>query len=159
MTPAELTALKAHILANTDPAVQAALAIRNDTELQRLYNLPASPTVAAWLKAATARQIFEATNITQFDSVSAGKRETWRMLMDFAPIDFGRNQMRNALMDVWSAQNASQRNSILTALTEPATVAQVALGGTNRTSEGVTALDRNFWGQVSIADIGAALNS
>jgi hypothetical protein len=163
MTPQQLTTLKAAILADANPAVVAALAIRNDTELARLYNLPAAPAVAAWLKAATGQQIFEATNITQFDSVSAGKRDVWKLLIeraDLRPIDFGRNQIRNAVIDVWSAQTLTQRNAICNGLTESATVAEVALGGTVRFSEtnGVSALDRNFAGQVTIDDIGSALN-
>lgn len=163
MTPQQLTTLKAHILASTDPAVVAARGNgadigRNDTELARLYNLPASPTTAAWLREASARQIFEATNVNLYDNVAAGKRDAWRMLMDFAPVDFGRNARRNTVVDVWSAQTANQRNAVLNGLTEPATVAQVVLGGTNDTAEGVTALTRNFWGQVTIADIGAAMN-
>lgn len=39
MTDQQLIALAAHIRANADQAVVAALAIRNDTELSRLYNL------------------------------------------------------------------------------------------------------------------------
>lgn len=158
LTPAQLTTLAAHIRASTDPAVVAALAIRNDTELTRLYNLPATPAVAAWLREATARQIFEAMNINLYDNVATGKRDAWRMLMDFAPVDFGRQNRRNTVIDVWSAQTANQRNAILNGLTEPATVAQVALGGTNDTAEGVTAATRNFAGLVTIDDIGRALN-
>ena len=158
LTPQQLATLKAHINGSTDPDVVAARAIRNDTELARLYNLPASPVVNAWLREASARQIFEATNVNLFDSVAAGKRDAWRMLMDFAPADFGRNARRNTVLDVWSAQTANQRNAILNSLTEQATVAQVALGGTNDTAEGVTAFTRNFWGQVTIDDIGRAMN-
>lgn len=46
MTPAELTTLKAAVLASPDQALQAAAAARNDTETARLLNLPS--TFVVW---------------------------------------------------------------------------------------------------------------
>ena len=161
LTAQQLSTLKAAILADTDPAVVAALAIRNDTELARLYNLDAPGPVKAWLKRADKLAIFDAMNVNLYDNVAAGKRAAWEMLMDIAsvrPIDFGQQNKRNAVTDVWSAQTVAQRQAILNGLTENATKAEVALGGQNRTTESITALDRNFEGDVTIADIGAALN-
>lgn len=160
LTRAQLATLAAHIRANQDAAVVAALTIRNDSELARLYNLPASPATSAWMKAASAVAIFEATDLARFDNVSAGRRESWRMLQDFAPHDFGNNKRRNAVVEIWSAQTLGQRNAVLSALTENATLAEVALGGQTKTSEtgGVTALDRNWAGVISIEDVGVALN-
>lgn len=152
----QLVTLKAHIVANTDPAVMAAFAIRNDIELARLYNLP-SATIA-WRKAATRQDIFEAMDLTLYDSVVPGKRDAWRMLMDNAPIDFGRNQMRKAVTDVWSQQTANQRDALLTGLTEFATVAEVALGGSVKTTGTVAATDRNWKGMLGHPDISDALN-
>lgn len=152
----QLVTLKNHIVANMDPDVVAALSIRNDIELARLYNLPT--TTVAWMKAASRQNIFEAMDLTLFDGVSAGKRDAWRMLMDNVPIDFGRNPMRKAVTDVWSAQTQGQRDALLTALTEFATVAEDALGGATKTTGGVTALDRNWKGLLGHPDISAALN-
>lgn len=42
LTDAQLAILKSAILTDTDPNVVAALAIRNDVELARLYNLPSA---------------------------------------------------------------------------------------------------------------------
>jgi len=156
LTAEQLVSLKSHINASTDPDVMAARAIRNDIELARLYNLPSATT--AWLKTATRQQIFEAMDLTLYDNVAAGKRDAWRMLMDNAPVDFGRNPMRKAVTDVWSAQTAGQRDALLTGLTEFATVAEAALGGTNKTTGGVTALDRSWSGMLGHPDISAALN-
>lgn len=58
LTQAQLTALKAHILANADPDVVAAVAIRNDTEITRIYNL--SSAFIVWKTSVPVQDIFDA---------------------------------------------------------------------------------------------------
>ncbi len=106
-------------------------------------------TTDAWLYAATRTQLFEATNITKFDALTAGKRDAWRLMLDNAPIDFGRNPMRNAVVDAWGNTDSV---TVLQALTEKATRAQAAIGGTSKTTNTVTALDRTYTGTVSQVD-------
>lgn len=64
MTPEQLTILKTSILTSTDQAVIDALAIRNDSELVRLYNLPSA--FVAWRKDTSKSEIFGAITWKSF---------------------------------------------------------------------------------------------
>lgn len=64
LTTAQLTTLKAHVIANADAAVQAAYAAGNDTELARLYNLPSAFIV--WEPYTSKVAIFGAINWKNF---------------------------------------------------------------------------------------------
>lgn len=67
--------------------------------------------------------------------------------------DFSRNKTRKWITDIWgNATAGSSAEAIMQAATENATVAQVALGGTTKTTGTVTALDRAYAGQVSQED-------
>jgi hypothetical protein len=158
LTDAQYAQLKSAILADTDPAVVAARNARNDGEIARLYNLDAVPTVKAWLKHASRRQIFEAMNLNLFDSVVPGKRAAWEIMMQLSDIDFGKTQYRNAIDDIWSAQNAAQRDAIYLALTESASKVEAAYGGTNRVGGTISALDRNWEGALTTDDVSTALS-
>jgi hypothetical protein len=98
--------------------------------------------------------LFEATDVTKFDGLTAGKRDAWRLLMDNTPIDMGRNANRKAVQDIWGNTDSV---AVLQALREKATRAQVLFGGTSKTTNTVTALDRAFTGLLSIDDVRAAV--
>lgn len=153
LTPAQETTLAAHIRASQDAAVIAALEIRNDVELARLYNL-ASAT-AAWQSSMSGRDLFEATDVTKFDGLTAGKRDAWRLLLDFAPIDAMRQKTRKAIQDVWGNADSV---GVLQACTRKATVAEAALGGASATTNTVSAMKLNFEGTLSTDDVSYALN-
>ncbi len=158
LTTAQETTLAAHIRASKDAAVIAALAIRNDVELARLYNL-ASDT-DAWQSAMSARGIFEATDVANYDNITqAGKREAWRMLMDFAPIDFTRNKYRKVITDVWAATlSAGNLTALTQSFTRKATVAEAVFGGASATTNAVTALKLKWEVALSTDDVSYALN-
>lgn len=153
LTPAQETTLAAHIRANQDAAVIAALAIRNDTEIARLYNLASNAD--AWQSAMSGRDLFEATDVTKFDAVNPGKRDAWRLLLEFAPINFSRQKMRKAVPDVWGTTDAV---AVLQACTRKATVAESVLGGNSATTNTVTALKLNWEGSLSVDEVSYALN-
>tara|TARA_R110000868_G_scaffold143263_6_gene361243 strand:- start:1089 stop:1565 length:477 start_codon:yes stop_codon:yes gene_type:complete len=155
MTQAQRALLRTGILADTDPAIVAAVAAGANNQLLPLIN--AASTTDAWLGAATRQQLFEAIDLTQFDGITAGKRDAWKLLMDNAPIDFGRVKMRKAVSDSWSSLTQGQRDTILGNLVEKATKAEVYIGGTNRTEGGVTALGRNVVGAVSSDELSKAM--
>jgi len=154
LTNAQRQTLKTAIAAETDPTFVGYRTAGNNTEITNWYNTPSSTD--AWMFAATRATLFEATDVTKFDGLSAGKRDAWRLMMDNAPIDFGRNANRKAVLDIWGATDSV---AVLQALREKATRAQEILGGTSKTTNTVTGLDRAYAGTLSYTDVIAALNS
>lgn len=159
MTEAERTVLAAHIRANTDPDVVAALAIRNDTELTRLYNLDSSFIV--W------RPDTQVVDIEQngfswasIDEVPATKWRIWERLTAYGVIDFSKQNVRQGLVDF--AKNAAGnvipalRDSILPYAKRPATVAESAFVTGTGTDENPG--DLVWKGSVTTEDVGRALN-
>lgn len=153
LTTAQETTLAAHIKASTDPAVIAARTIRNDVELARLYNV--ASTTDAWRSEMSGRDLFEATDVTKFDGLTAGKRDAWRLLLNFAPCDMTRQKNRKAAVDVWGNTDAV---AVLQACTRKATVAESVLGGNSATTNTVTALKLNWEGSLSVDEVSYALN-
>lgn len=153
LTTAQETTLAAHIRASQDAAVIAALAIRNDVELARLYNLASATD--AWRVSMSGRDLFEATDVTKFDGLTAGKRDAWRLLLTFAPVDMTRQKNRKAAQDVWGNADSV---AVLQACTRKATVAESALGGNTATTNTVSALKLNWEGVLSTDDVSYALN-
>ena len=162
------TILAAHIRGNTDPDVVAALAIRNDTEITRLYNLPS--TFICW------RTSVEVVEIEQngfawasIDEVPDTKWRIWTRLTAYGFIDFSKANVRQGLVDF--AKNAANqpiaalRDSILPYTKRAATVAEeiFATGtGTDQNpgnfSNGGVSEAPDFEGTLSIEDVGRALN-
>ena len=102
----------------------------------------------AWLTAAPIALIEEAPTYTAYDSLIAGKRDSWVLFLKSSR-DFTKAKVRNWVVDVWGAATAgSNAEAVLLAGTVSATAAQVALGGTVRTTGTVSALDRVWTGMV-----------
>ena len=139
--------------AETDPGVVAAIAARNDSYVTNWCN--GLSATDAWLSSATDRDLFEATDVTKFDGLAAGKREAQSRMERFSPLDFTRQKMRKALQDIWGNADSV---AVLQALRRKATRAEVYLGGNQATTNTVTALKLNFEGSVSAEDVGRALN-
>lgn len=152
----QLQTLRTAIDASTDPAVIAARtpATRDDRVVQAWLN-SAHPTAMAWQSAMTARALFGASDLTKFDAITAGKRDAWRMMLDFAPLDFNTAGNRKAIADVWGNADGV---AVLQACRRPATVAENALGGTTVTTNTVSALKLAVPGTVSLDDTSRALN-
>lgn len=106
--------------------------------------LNGSAGVLAWRTAVQPQESDEAATYTTFDSIVAGKRDSWRLFLGFAR-NFARNKVRSWVTDVWGNATASSvAEAILQAATENATRAQNIIGGNNKTTGTVTALDRNY---------------
>ena len=115
-------------------------------------NAAKSPAVLAWAVAVQPQTSDEAATYTAYDSIVAGKRDSWALFLGF-PRDFSRNKVRAWIVDVWgSATAGSIAESILNAGTENASNAQVVLGGTSKTTGTVTATDRTFPGLVEYGE-------
>ena len=154
MLDAQLQTLAAAIRAETYQACVDALANRNDVAMEQWIN--ADSAQSAWNPAMTGVGLFEATDVTKFDNItSAGKREAWRLMLDFAPINFGRQKFRKAVTDAWGTADSK---AILTACTRPATNGEKYLGGTTATENTISAWKLRFPGNIGISDISNALN-
>ena len=153
MTEAQQQALATALRAETDAGVVAMMAIRNDVWLAEWCN--AESAVNAWQPAMTNRLLFEAGDVTKFDGLSAGKRDSWKLLLEFAPIDFARNKMRKAVTDIWGNTDSV---AVLQACTRKATNAENYLGGNSATENTVTALKLKWTGTTSYSEIGEILN-
>ena len=147
LTEAQTATLKTAVLA--DPTALALLNAANDQGLADWLNADAPGPVKAWVDNADRGSLFEATPITSFDGLTAGKRDAWNLMLANAPVNFARNKMRKAVTDIWQAADAT---AILTAFTENASRAENIIGGTSATDSTVTALKRDWVGTVSAAE-------
>ena len=153
LTENQMQTLAAGLRAETDAGVVAALAIRNDVALTEWVNSSSSTDV--WNPEMTAKLLFEATAIAKFDNLTAGKRDAWGLILDFAPQDMARNKVRSAVVDIWGATDSV---AVLQACTRKATHGEQYIGGTSATENTVTALKLNFSGAISITEVSTALN-
>lgn len=155
LTSSQLQTVKTAVIAN--PTAAAALTAGDTVSLLAWLN-GASATLA-WRALVPAQDSDEAATYTSFDSLVAGKRESWRIFLMFTR-DFGKAKVRNWIVDVWGAATASSvAESVLQAGTELATNGQFALGGTSPTTGTVAALRRSFAGLCDQSDANWLVNN
>lgn len=156
LTAAESTTLAAHIRANINPDVVAALAIRNDTELARLYNL--ASTFIVWREVITPIEYREQIVWTEVDTLTVGKARIWEWITQdmTADIDATKINVRSGLAEVFPA-NQTTRDQLLSIAKEAASIVEeIFATGTGTTADpGI----RTQIGPVTINDIGTALNN
>lgn len=126
MTPAELTTLKAFILASPDQALQAAAAARNDTETARLLNLPS--TFVAWRINVPSTELVGAIKLANFTPIDAPD-DTLLYANRCHLCELKQNNIRMLLSrDIVTAQKLSTRQDLTDALTNvPAGAAGAAI--------------------------------
>jgi len=155
LSESQRTTLAAHIRANTDQDVIDALAIRNDTELTRLYNLDSDFVV--WIENLAPSQYREAMVWTEIDGLQAGKARIWEWITQnmTMSIDATKTNIRAGLAEVFPS-NQVTRGNLLAIAKEPASVAEsIYATGTGATGNpGV----RDFVGTITTTDVGRALN-
>ena len=139
----DLNSLVIALRASAVPAVVHAISRRDYGGLADWCN--DNSATKAWMSAASKRDLFEGMNIATYDAVSAGKKDSWQMMMSVAPIDMSRAAMRKGILDIFVIADA---NTMLAALTEWASNAELLLGGNSATSGTVTALKRNWSGEI-----------
>lgn len=153
LTRAQRTALAVALKSETDAGVVAAIGIKNISFLVEWCN--GLSTTDAWNTAVVGTDLFEASDVTKFDGLTAGKRDAWRMMLDFAPIDMSKLKNRKAVQDVWGNTDSV---AVLQDMRRKATRGENYLGGTSATTNTVTAIKLNYVGSLSIDDIATALN-
>lgn len=155
LSPAQLATLKAAIIA--DPVAGPIRAAGDTPTLLAWCN--AKVGSAAWRIAVPPQEADEAAVYTAFDTVLAGKRDSWQHNFLRYTRDFTKNKIRNWIVDVWGpAIAASVAEGVLQAGTELATNAQMVFGGTSPSTGTVTALKRTFDGQITQAEVNLLVN-
>lgn len=150
----QLATLKAAILAETDATLAQYRANGQTTMIAEWYNQLTDTD--AWMSSVDSRTLYEAMDITKFDNLSsAGKRDAWRLMLDFAPADMTRVKQRKAVQDIWGNTDSV---AILEAVRRKATKAEVVLGGSTVTTNTVSALKLNWEGSLSGDDVALALS-
>lgn len=153
LTLAQMTTLANALRAESDPTLQGYLNGRMDVQIADWLN--ALSTTDSWKFSVDRRGLFEATNIAKFDNLTAGKRDAWKLMQDNSPIDFERQVMRNALVDIWGVADSVP---VLTAMVEKASRVEAIFGGPTRTTNSIVAIARSFHGPISINEVSEALN-
>ena len=163
LNKAQQTTLAAHIAANIDTNVIAALADGNDMELAKLYNQPS--ITLAWRSDVTKQELFESMSTEKFDTLSQGKRDAWRLVLDIEVLNFEKNKLRKGVDDIWTGVT-TQPEKLLSVGLEFATLAEEILGGnvrstttTGNLSVEVSGIKRNYHGLLNHTDIAKALNA
>lgn len=155
LTEPQLQTLAAGLLAETDPVMAAWRDVRNDVFLTEWVN--GDSTTDAWHNACDKRDLFEATDVTLFDNLTAGKRALWQLMLDNAPVDLTRAKMRKAIIDTWGPTNSA---AVLTGCLHKATRGELYLGGTvvATVNPTVSAMKMNFYGRISMDEVSRSLN-
>ena len=158
LTPAQQATLKAYILSQQDLSPLTSGPGTDYAAIANALNANASPQTLAWRTAVPPTDSDDAPSYATFDSIAAGKRDSWGFFLAF-PRNYTRNKVRAWVTDVGgNATAGSNAEAILRAATVKATRAEVALGGGTKTTGTVSALDRNWEGTISISDIGDMFN-
>ena len=153
MTEEQLVLLAAGIRAETNQTCVDALAIRNDVAMTEWIN--GNSAQDAWNPSMSSGLLFEATNVAKFDGLTAGKRDAWRLMLDFAPVDMSRNKVRKAVVDAWGNADSV---AVLASCVRKATNGEKYLGGNSATENTVTAWKLAVPGNIGMNEISTALN-
>lgn len=156
LTDAQKTTLAAHIRANSDAEVVAALAIRNDTELTRLYNLDSSFIV--WRPSIPPTEYRAAMVWNEVDQMTAGAARIWDWVtMGMTePLDGSDANIRQGIADAFG-QNTTTRGNLLAVAKRAASVFEeiFATGTGNNGNPGTLVVE----GPLSLNDLSGALNN
>lgn len=165
LSSTDLATLKAAILA--DPVLAALPSgTASAITIAKAFNADVAPVEKAWRSQMPAQDLDEASDITAFDGLSAGKRDAWMLFLAYAPRDFTRNKVRKVVTDIWGASNAANTVAfaIYSAATRNITRAEKLFGGSATATEGsgagvVTAKRLSREGEITPAQVEAALLS
>ena len=153
MTPAQTALVKTYVQAN----YAAHVAKSEWSQIADKLSTDANPTVKAWGESVDPNTVDDAPDYTTFDAISAGKRDSWGFLLRTSR-DFTRAKVRQWVTDIWgNATAGSNSEKILQAGLVNATAAEVAIGGTTRTTGTVSGLDRDYIGGMGVQDVYAMM--
>lgn len=155
-TPAQRALIRTAILA--DPIASAYLSAQDNYSLKLWCNSAKAPAVLAW-GALTPSAARTNSDWPGFDSLTAGKRDSWGHFLAEGQ-DMTLPKVRKWITDVWGPATAGSASAVLLqGGTDPATNAQVAIGGVPATVGTVTAIVRAFPGLLDDEDTGKIVNN
>lgn len=154
LTGTQLATLGAALMAEQDPAWLNRIP-GDDVWVTQWVNT--ETLTDAWHNGCAKRELFEATDVSKFDNLTAGKRDAWKLMLDNAPADMTRANMRKAVIDVWGVTDSK---AVLQSCLKKATRGELYLGGTTAVTNTntVVALKLNYQGAISLNEVSAALN-
>lgn len=157
MTTNQQQTLAAHIRANTDPAIVAAMPLRNDSIIAEWYN--ADSTFVVWRSILTPEQarnaIMGGDGLAQLDNLTIGKRDSllWAFSGNTNPAN---STQRTAIENLCGTQN-SLKAAILEAQKRFATKCEQIFASGTGTSQKPGIL--GWEGVLSTNDVSYALNN
>ena len=155
MTPAQTATVKAFVIAN----MSAHVAKSEWSQIAELLSTPWATPTKAWSNSVSPDVMDDAPDYTTFDAISAGKRDSWGYLIA-RNRDFNKNKVRKWVTDIWgNATAGSSSESILLAGTLNATGAEVAIGGSTKTTGTVSAIDRNYIGGMTVQEVNLMMST
>lgn len=158
LTPAQEATIRTAILA--EPALASALAVRDDQTIAAYCNADASPVQKAWRNVYPSADLFQTAVLTEYIARSAAERQAFDLLMSVGVVDASRGKIRNAIADIFSGgTNSTSRGLILNDMTRNATWCEQKLGGTNATTDTVSAWRLNYSGTLTPSQISSILNA
>jgi len=160
LTPAQETTLIAALKASNDSVLAPLVTARDNVLIANWLN--ASGTTDAWHESCGSHDLFDSMDITKFDNLTAGKRDAWRLFLDYAPQDMRLNARRKAVVDVWATSTSKPGDdapAVLAKCLRKATNGEAIMGGTSATTDTVTASKLNYIGQISDYDVSKAFNA
>lgn len=162
LTAVQLLTIRAAIIA--DPAASLMRTAGDAYGVWQWANAPSA--TMAWRTQVNGTEIYDTHRPVDYIARSVAERSAFDLMAE--PIrrhDFTVAAKRNGVADIFSGNtNSNSRTLIFVMAQEPATNAQMALGGTNASvgstpamTETVTALKRNFADSVSQDEIGRVM--
>ena len=158
LTLAQRATLKAHILANTDPAVVQALANGDAGAIATEYNKNASPAFTVWRTSITREEIRQNTVWTELIGRSQGERDTYRIITEDESVNPSQANIRQAFTDIFSGPSGATSRTQLAAASKrlASLVEKIFATGTGSDASPGTLV---YQGPITYQEIGAALNS
>jgi len=139
---------------STVPEVVAAVNTRDDIYLTTYCNL--ASTSNCWNPEMTSLELFTVSPIPVYRALDQGQRDSWQMMLDFAPQNFASNKRRKDVTDTWGL---TESIPVLQGCQRKATNGELYLGSSTVTENTVSTLKLNTPGQLSVTDISDSLNS
>lgn len=155
LTVDQRATLAAHIRANTDPDIVAAVAIRDDQAVAAHYNQVSAFYV--WREAVPSEEYREAITWTEVDTLNAGAARIWEWITQnmTAPLDATKTNVRQGIADAFGAPT-STRAALIAVGKEQATLCE-SIFATGTGTEGAPGV-REFVGTLPVDDVSRALN-
>ena len=155
LTTAQSAALKAAILAETDPTLVAALAVRNDTGIAEWYN--AATSFVVWRSAVPVAEYRAAVVWTEVDALTVGRARIWDWLTGSftLPINAADLNVRQGIADAFGPSTTTRSNLLAVAKRVATRAEQLLATGTGSTNSPGT---MGAEGLLSAGDVSAVLN-